>query len=148
MSTPRKLSRPDGPSQGGSYPVGTSLRPPPPILPATDRLPDAACRCGLPMRLGTAPPCTPRTGASVGSEVGQAIGIAIGTQVGLPGGSPTFLAQTYLFWYRIEFSCKSSPGYTASMKRIIAAVVFIIIALWLGIYVVPDLIANMLPGEP
>jgi hypothetical protein len=112
------------------------------------RLADAACRCGLPMRLGNAPPCTPRTGASVGSAVGQAIGIAMGTQVGLPGGSPTFLAQTYLFWYRIEFSCKSSPGYTARMKRIIAAVVFIIIALWLGIYVVPDLIANMLPGEP
>jgi uncharacterized protein YacL len=39
-------------------------------------------------------------------------------------------------------------GYTARMKQIIAAVVFIVIALWLGIYVVPDLIANMLPGEP
>jgi len=34
------------------------------------------------------------------------------------------------------------------MIRIAAALVFIVIALWLGIYVVPDLIANMLPGEP
>jgi uncharacterized protein YacL len=34
------------------------------------------------------------------------------------------------------------------MRQIIFAVVFIVIALWLGIYVVPDLIANMLPGEP
>jgi uncharacterized protein YacL len=33
------------------------------------------------------------------------------------------------------------------MIRIIAAVVFIVIAVWLGIYVVPDLIDNMLPGE-
>jgi uncharacterized protein YacL len=32
--------------------------------------------------------------------------------------------------------------------QIIAAVVFIIIALWVGIFVVPDLLANMLPGEP
>ena len=39
-------------------------------------------------------------------------------------------------------------GYTAMMKQIVAAVIFIVIALWLGIYVVPDLIANMLPGEP
>jgi hypothetical protein len=39
-------------------------------------------------------------------------------------------------------------GYTARMRKIIAAVVFVVIALWLGIYVVPDLIANMLPGEP
>jgi hypothetical protein len=46
------------------------------------------------------------------------------------------------------FSCKTSPGYTARMKQIIAAVVFIVIALWLGIYVVPDLIVNMFPGEP
>jgi hypothetical protein len=34
------------------------------------------------------------------------------------------------------------------MRKIILAVVFVVIALWLGIYVVPDLIANMLPGEP
>jgi uncharacterized protein YacL len=34
------------------------------------------------------------------------------------------------------------------MWRIVFAVVFIVVALWLGIYVVPDLIANMLPGEP
>jgi hypothetical protein len=34
------------------------------------------------------------------------------------------------------------------MKRIVAAVVFIVIALWLGIYVVPDLLTHMLPGEP
>jgi uncharacterized protein YacL len=34
------------------------------------------------------------------------------------------------------------------MRRILFAVLFIVIALWLGIYVVPDLIANMLPGEP
>jgi uncharacterized protein YacL len=34
------------------------------------------------------------------------------------------------------------------MIRIVAALVFIAIALWLGIYVVPDLLANMLPGEP
>jgi disulfide bond formation protein DsbB len=39
-------------------------------------------------------------------------------------------------------------GYTARMRQIIVAVVFVVIALWLGIYVVPDLIANMLPGEP
>jgi uncharacterized protein YacL len=34
------------------------------------------------------------------------------------------------------------------MWRIVFAVLFIVVALWLGIYVVPDLIANMLPGEP
>jgi hypothetical protein len=41
-----------------------------------------------------------------------------------------------------------SASYTTEMRKIIAAVVFIGIALWLGIYVVPDLIANMVPGEP
>jgi uncharacterized protein YacL len=34
------------------------------------------------------------------------------------------------------------------MRQIILALVFIAIAFWLGIYVVPDLLANMLPGEP
>jgi hypothetical protein len=34
------------------------------------------------------------------------------------------------------------------MRQIILALVFIAIALWLGIYVVPDLLAHMLPGEP
>ena len=47
-------------------------------------------------------------------------------------------------WFRVGLQY----GYTARMRKIIVAVVFIVIALWLGIYVVPDLIANMLPGEP
>jgi uncharacterized protein YacL len=33
------------------------------------------------------------------------------------------------------------------MMRVVVLLVFIVIALLLGIYVVPDLIANMLPGE-
>jgi hypothetical protein len=120
------------------------------LLPTSSTRPPRdgpVARCGLPMRLGNACPRA-STGASVAPAIGIAIGIAIGSQVGLPSRSPTLLAQTYLIWCRIEYSCKSSPGYTARMKRIIAAVAFIIIALWLGIYVVPDLIANMLPGEP
>ena len=52
----------------------------------------------------------------------------------------------YASW--LVFVSAFSTGYTARMRKIIVAVVFIVIALWLGIYVVPDLIANMLPGEP
>jgi disulfide bond formation protein DsbB len=48
----------------------------------------------------------------------------------------------------LVFVSAFGTGYTARMRKIIAAVVFVVIALWLGIYVVPDLIANMLPGEP
>jgi hypothetical protein len=48
----------------------------------------------------------------------------------------------------LGFVSALGTGYTARMRQIIVAVVFVVVALWLGIYVVPDLIANMLPGEP
>jgi hypothetical protein len=54
----------------------------------------------------------------------------------------------YARW-RLVFVSALGTGYTARMNwQIIVAVAFVVIALWLGIYVVPDLIANMLPGEP
>jgi hypothetical protein len=34
------------------------------------------------------------------------------------------------------------------MVRFVVALVFIAIAIWLGIYVVPDMVANMLSGTP
>jgi hypothetical protein len=52
----------------------------------------------------------------------------------------------YARW--LDFVSPFGTGYIARMRKIIAAAVFVVIALWLGIYVVPDLIANMLPGEP
>jgi hypothetical protein len=54
--------------------------------------------------------------------------------------------RLYAMW--LVFVSAFGTGYTAKMKQIIVAVVFIVIALWLGIYVVPDLLTNMLPGEP
>jgi disulfide bond formation protein DsbB len=52
----------------------------------------------------------------------------------------------YARW--LVFVSVFGTGYTTRMRQIIVAVAFVVIALWLGIYVVPDLIANMLPGEP
>jgi uncharacterized membrane protein len=38
--------------------------------------------------------------------------------------------------------------YTAGMMRFVVALVFIAIGVWLGLYVIPDLFANMVPSEP
>jgi hypothetical protein len=49
---------------------------------------------------------------------------------------------------RLVFVRTFGTGYTAEMRRLIVALVFIAIGVWLGFSLVPEVVANTLLGTP
>jgi hypothetical protein len=86
LELPRAREKPGGAhehtaqSRPTGWPIARGFLPGRDLPPTSSTRPPRdgpVARCGLPMRLGNAPPCA-RTGASVVSAVGPEIGIAIG----------------------------------------------------------------------